>query len=140
MPKQKKSRASEELTTPTEKLAYASTADELLAFRGEIDDLKSQLKRLKRRKKDGGGTQQPINPYMFWSNVYQGGERKKVVAENGGHLNQTTNPGGISVSQAAKLLGERWRGLPSAARDTFKVLRDDYIRERGATDAAPLAE
>jgi hypothetical protein len=106
--------------------------------RGEINELKGQLKRMKRRKKSSG-VPQPINPYMFWGNVYQGGERKKVVADNGGPFNQTTNPNGISVSSAAKILGEKWRGLPQAARDTFKVLRDDYVKEKLLQEGSSVA-
>jgi len=115
---------------------------ELLAMlqvvRGEVEELKGAMKKLKRRRKSGGVPQQ-INPYMFWSNVYQGGERKKVVAENGGTFNRTTNPDGISVSTAAKLLGEKWRALPAPARDTFRTLRDDYVKEKMAKESEPVA-
>jgi hypothetical protein len=110
-------------------LTEAELRQQIIDVRCELDEVKSSLKKMKRRRKTTGPPQQ-INPYMFWSNVYQGGERKKVVAENGGPFNQTTNPNGISVSSAAKILGEKWRTLPQAARDTFKVLRDDHIRDK----------
>jgi hypothetical protein len=136
MPAHKRSKPNEEDVPPGK--SDMDLHQMLDTVRAEVEELKGAMKKLKRRRKSSGVPQQ-INPYMFWSNVYQGGERKKVVAENGGTYNRTTNPDGISVSSAAKLLGEKWRGLPVPARDTFRTLRDDYIKEKLAKENEAVA-
>jgi hypothetical protein len=140
MPKvqKRKSEATSSLPAPDTSTSAEDDLRKIVeSYRAELDDVKSALKKMKRRKKTTGVPQQ-INPYMFWSNVYQGGERKKVVAENGGTFNQTTNPTGISVSSAAKLLGERWRNLPLSAKDTFRMLRDDHVSANSLNVAAAV--